>query len=173
MNRLPSIQSDKGSGAYSFTFASALRAPAARVWAHASSFAGVNRELWPLARMTYTASQALLTPETTPVGRPAFRSWILAFGIIPVDYDDITLVELEPGRGFHEVSRMISAREWRHRRTILPTAEGCVVHDEVTFVPRWRWAGPVMVWVFRLVFANRHRALRRLFGGACSAIPPP
>ena len=73
------------------------RAPADRVWEHASSFAGVNRELWPLS-MTHPADRARLTPESVPLGRPAFRSWILLFGLIPVDYDDITLVELEPGQ---------------------------------------------------------------------------
>ena len=40
-------------GSYSFTIATRLRSPTAQVWAHASSFAGVNRELWPLARMTF------------------------------------------------------------------------------------------------------------------------
>ena len=38
---------------YSFTIASRLKAPAARVWEHASTFAGVNRERRPLARMTH------------------------------------------------------------------------------------------------------------------------
>jgi len=32
-----------------------------------------------------------------------------------VDFDDFTLVELEPGRGFYEVSRLLSMQEWRHR----------------------------------------------------------
>jgi hypothetical protein len=36
-------------GSDSFTIASCLRSPAARVWEHASTFAGVNRELWPPA----------------------------------------------------------------------------------------------------------------------------
>ena len=50
------------------------RAPAERVWAHASTFAGVNRELWPLARMTFPPAMSRLTPEAFPVGRTAFRS---------------------------------------------------------------------------------------------------
>jgi hypothetical protein len=154
------------SGPYVFTIASPLRAPAARVWAHASDFAGINRELWPLARMTYPAALARLTPETVPLGRRAFRSWVLLFGLIPVDFDDITLVELEPGRGFYEVSRLFSMREWRHRRTLTPTSEGCIVRDEIACIPRWRWAGPLLVRLFRLAFGLRHRALRRLFGRA-------
>jgi len=34
-------------GSYSFTIASRLRSPAARVWEHACTMAGVNRELCP------------------------------------------------------------------------------------------------------------------------------
>jgi ligand-binding SRPBCC domain-containing protein len=150
-------------GLYSFVIESPLRAPADRVWAHASSFAGINRELWPL-RMTHPPGHARLTPETTPLGRPAFRSWILLFGLVPVDFDDLMLIELEPGRGFSEVSRLFSAREWRHRRTVTPAAGGCVVRDEVTFVPRWPRAGPVLARVYRLAFELRHRVLRRRFG---------
>jgi hypothetical protein len=126
---------------YSFTVSSPLRAPADRVWAHAGSFAGVNRELWPLARMTFPPAMSRLTPEAFPVGWLAFRSWILLFGLVPVEFDDITLEELEPGRGFSEVSRMLNVRQWRHRRSVTPAGEGCVVRDEVAFVPRWRWAG--------------------------------
>jgi len=152
-----------------FTFTSTLRAPAAQVWAHAHSFAGVNKELWPLARMTYPAEHAFLTPETTPLGRRAFRSWILLFGLIPVDFDDITLVELEPGHGFYEVSSLFSMREWRHRRSVMPAAHGCVVRDELAGVPRWPWAGPLLFGIYRAVFALRHRNLRRLFGSAVQA----
>src|SRR5712664_232994 len=115
---------------YSFEIASPLRASQERVWAHAGSFAGVNRELWPLARMTYPPAMARLTPEAMPLGRIAFRSWILLFGVVPVEFDDFTLLELEPGRGFYEVSRLLSMREWHHRRTVLPAEGGCIVRDE-------------------------------------------
>jgi ligand-binding SRPBCC domain-containing protein len=155
---------------YTFTIASTVRADPARVWAHGSDFAGVNRELWPLAHMTYPAGKGRLSPEATPPGRTAFRSWILLFGLVPVDFDDFTLVELEPGRAFSEVSRLFSMREWRHRRTILPTPEGSVVRDEVSCVPRWRWAGPVLFAVYRLAFVLRHRRLRRLFGASTGPV---
>ncbi len=151
---------------YSFAIASRLQASAERVWAHASSFEGVNRELGPLLRMTYPRRFAVLTPETVPLGRFAFRSWIQLFGLIPVEYDDITLVELEPGRMFHEVSRQMAAREWRHRRTVIPDGPGCILQDEIAFVPRWPAAGPIQARVFRLVFELRHRFLRRHFKGA-------
>src|SRR5262249_22481962 len=105
---------------WSFTVASHLKAPAARVWEHASTFAGVNRELRPLVRMTHPRGVKALTPESFPLGRVAFRSWILLFGVVPVEYDDVTLVELEPGRGFREASRMMLVRQWGHSREVSP-----------------------------------------------------
>lgn len=157
------------SASHSFTVSSPLRAPAEQVWAHASTFAGVNRELWPLARMTYPPALSRLTPETFPVGRTAFRAWILLLGLVPVDYDDVTLTELEPGRGFYEVSRLLTLRELRHRRSVHPTAGGCVVSDEIALVPRVRGTGWLLARVYRRVFAWRHRRLRRLFGSPESA----
>jgi ligand-binding SRPBCC domain-containing protein len=151
---------------YAFTVVSHLRAPPERVWAHAHDFTGVNAELWPLAEMTYPAGMARLVPGVVPLGRPAFRSWILLFGLVPIDFDDITLVELHPGQGFSEVSRMFSVREWRHRRTLTPEEEGCVLKDEVAFVPRWGWTGPLLKGAYHLTFEHRHRCLRRLFKAA-------
>jgi ligand-binding SRPBCC domain-containing protein len=75
---------------------------------------------------------------------------------------------LEPGRGFLETSRLLTMREWRHRRTLTPMGEGCLVRDEVAFVPRWRFTGPVLAWVYRRAFQLRHRSLVRLFGTAGS-----
>jgi ligand-binding SRPBCC domain-containing protein len=116
--------------------------------------------------MTFPPALARLTPELFPLGRTAFRSWLLLFGIVPVEFDDIQLVELEPGRGFYEVSRMFTMREWRHRRTVTPAGEGCVVQDEITMLPRWGWTGWFLARVCRWLFTWRHRVLRRLFGAA-------
>ncbi len=154
------------SASYTFTINTRLRAFAEQVWAHASTFAGVNRELWPLVRMTCPPALSRLTPDAFPVGRSAFRSWILLFGLVPVEYDDLTLVELEPGRGFAEVSRLFTVHEWRHRRSVCPAEDGCVVRDEVALVPRWPGTGWLLAWVYQRVFAWRHRRLRRLFGSA-------
>lgn len=148
---------------YSFTFRSRLPTLAEQVWNHASSFAGVNRELWPLVRMTCPPTQQRMSFDTFPVGRPVFRSWILLFGVIPVEYDDFTLIALEPGREFHEVSHLLTMRQWQHRRSVLPTVGGCVVSDEITMAPRWRGTGWLLACVYRCVFAWRHRRLRRLF----------
>jgi ligand-binding SRPBCC domain-containing protein len=151
---------------HGFTIASHLAASAERVWAHASTFEGVNRELAPLLRMTYPPRMARMTPESFPLGKAAFRSWILLLGCIPVEYDDITLVELAPGQHFSEVSRLLMMREWRHRRTVTPEGPGCVIQDEIAMTPRWERTGPVLHGVYRAVFEQRHRYLRRRFGDA-------
>jgi hypothetical protein len=116
--------------------------------------------------MTFPPAMSQLTPKAVPLGRTAFRSYILLFGLVPVEFDDIMLVELEPGRGFYEVSRMLTMWEWRHRRTVIPQGDGCVVQDEIAMVPRWRWTGWLLARVYQRVFDWRHRSLRRLFGAA-------
>ena len=67
------------------------------VWARATTIAGVNAELWPLARMTGEGEI-----REGALG----RSWILSLGVLPIDYDDICLEAVEPGRGFRERSRI-------------------------------------------------------------------
>ena len=151
---------------YGFEFSSRLAAPAAEVWAHATSMRGVNRELFPLARMTHPRELSVLDPARLPIGQRAFRSWILAGGILPIDYDDLTFVALEPGRRFLERSPMLTQREWQHERVIEPAAGGSTITDRVSFAPRVSWLGPLFYPVFRLAFALRHRNLRRIFGGS-------
>src|SRR5262249_7811846 len=143
-----------------------LRARPDEVWQHASSFIGVNRELWPLARMTYPPSMARLVPGRVPLVRTAFRSWILLLGLIPVDFDDITLIELTPGPGFYEVSRLLTWREGRPRRPITATQGGGAVIDETAPDPRGRWLGPFWAGVYRRASRLRHGRLKRLLGGA-------
>jgi ligand-binding SRPBCC domain-containing protein len=155
---------------YTFTLTTPLQASAETVWAHASTFAGVNRELWPIVRMTCPPALSHLT-STFPLGQRAFRSWILALGFLPIEYDDITPVELDPGRGFSEVSRLFAVREWRHRRSIRPAPPGCVVTDEIALTPRIPGTGWLLARIYRVMFAWRHRRLRRLFELAPSTTP--
>lgn len=156
---------------YAFSLASRLSAPPAQVWAHATSMRGVNRELFPLARMTYPAAFARLDAARLPLGRRAFRSWILAGGFLPIDYDDLTFVAIEPGRRFLECSPMLTQREWRHERLVEAVDGGTLVTDRLAFVPRIRALGPLQLWVFRAAFALRHRNLRRIFGGGGATTP--
>ena len=95
------------------------------------------------------------------------RSWILAGGVIPIDYDDIHLEAVEPGRSFRERSRLGSCSAWHHDRTLhaLPGG-GTRIVDEVAFAPRVGAAGGLLAFVFEAAFRWRHRRLRRIWGAA-------
>jgi len=147
-----------------FEVSSELAADAAGVWAHAVSAQGVNRELAPLARMTLPGSAPVISPDSIVLGTRVLRSWILLCGFLPVDYDDLTIVELEPGRRFLERSPMLSQRIWQHERIVEPLAIGCRVTDRLAFEPKIEWMAPIYARVFTLVFRLRHRNLQRLFG---------
>ncbi len=62
---------------------------------------------------------------------------MLLFGLIPFDYDELTIVRLEPGHGFHERSRMLSQKLWEHQRVLEPSGSGgCLITDSVRWQPR-------------------------------------
>lgn len=149
---------------YRFELVSRLAAPAEALWRHAATMPGVNRELFPLVRMTYPPRFATLDAAGVPLGRRAFRSWILLFGLLPIDYDDLTFVSIDPPHGFAERSTMLSMREWSHQRRIAPAAGGCELTDRIAFVPRVAGLGPAQKLMFGLAFRLRHRNLRRMFG---------
>ncbi len=155
-----------------FVVSSDLSAEAPELWRHAASPAGVNREFWPLLRMTFPAGLEDLATSWRP-GERVCRSWLLLAGLVPIDYDDLTFVEVEPGRRFLERSSLLSQSVWEHERVLEPLASGCRVTDRVRFVPRLAWLEaayqPVLAWVFRW----RHRNLRRLFGADSSTRSRP
>jgi ligand-binding SRPBCC domain-containing protein len=143
---------------------SILAAPPEAVWARVSTFDGINDELRPLMRMTAPARVRALDPAEVVLGERIFRSWILLFGVIPIDYDDLSLIALEPGRGFHERSTMLSMRAWEHERWLEPDGDGrCRLSDRLSFEPRVGFAGPVLERFIRVTFRHRHRRLRRFF----------
>ena len=148
---------------FDFSITSTLPATVAEVWAHARTMAGVNREFWPLARMTYPAHFGALDADTVVLGQRLFRSWILLFGLLPIDYDDLTLIAVMPEGGFVECSTMLTQKEWRHERRLSAVPEGCQITDSITFVPRWPVLGPLFRPVFALAFRWRHHNLRKLF----------
>jgi hypothetical protein len=135
------------------------------VWDRIITPEGINDEMRPYLRMTLPPGVEQLDPESIEIGKPIGRSWILLFGLLPFDYDDVTLERLEPGRGFLERSRMLSQRSWEHERTLEPTADGCKITDRVSWQPRLglpaRPLRPLIAWFFR----HRHRRLRRHFDG--------
>ena len=150
---------------------SRLAADAAAVWDRVTTPAGINDEMRPYMRMTLPRGIEQLDLESVELGRPIGRSWILLFGLIPFDYDDLTLVELERGRRFLERSRMLSQRSWEHERTLEPDGGGCLITDRVRWEPRLGLPGaplrPLIAWLFR----HRHRRLRRRFSGPARRAP--
>lgn len=142
-----------------------LDASPTRVWERAITPEGINDEMRPWLRMTLPAGVDRIDPGSIEIGVPIGRSWILLFGLIPFDYDEVCLARLEPGRGFLERSKMLSQRLWEHERTIVPEGSGCIVTDRVSWQPRFGLPGaplrPVIGWFFR----HRHKRLRRHFGG--------
>jgi ligand-binding SRPBCC domain-containing protein len=137
-----------------------------RVWARIVTPQGINDELRPWLRMTVPRGIERLDPESVELGRPIGRSWVLLFGLVPFDYDRITLVRLEEGRGFLERSSMLSQRSWEHERTLEPNAEGgCLITDRLRWEPRLGLPGGPLRPLIRALFRHRHRRLRRRFGG--------
>jgi ligand-binding SRPBCC domain-containing protein len=143
---------------------SVLAARPDAVWARVSTFAGINDELRPLMRMTAPARVRALEPADVVLGERVFRSWVLLFGVLPIDYDDLTLIALEPGRGFHERSSMLSMRVWEHERWLSAEGEGCRIVDRLSFQPRLPGMGPLIERFIRMTFRHRHKRLRRRFG---------
>ena len=150
----------------SLRFESRLVAPPERVWAWITSIEGISAEMWPYLRMTIPGGVRSLADVHPEPGAPLFRSWVLLFGVLPIDYSDLTLLELDPGRGFLEQSPMGSMTLWRHERRIVPDSESGVVTlvDQLTFRPRL--AKGLVRWFIRRVFTHRHRVLRANLGGA-------
>jgi len=114
-----------------------------------------------------TASRRLRRDGLAAVepGRRICRSWLLLLGVLPVDYDDITIVRLDPPRSFLERSRMLSQRHWEHERKIEAAPAGCIVTDRVRWEPRLPVPDALLRALFRSIFSHRHRRLARRFQG--------
>jgi ligand-binding SRPBCC domain-containing protein len=147
---------------------SSLRTPQAEVWAHVTTVNGINDELGPWLRMTSTRALRENGLAEVRVGERLCRSWVLLLGVLPVDYDDITLERLDPPRGFLERSRMLSQRAWEHERTVEPgdgDAGSCVLTDRIRYEPRLPVPDALLRALYTAIFRHRHRRLRRRFGG--------
>jgi hypothetical protein len=150
--------------------ASSLSASAAGVWERAVSEEGINDELRPWLAMTMPSGLRGKTIEDIEPGMRAGRSWILLFGLLPVDYDDIGITELDPGRRFLERSTMLSMRFWEHERAVEPLGDGaCTITDRLGFeLRRPLSAIPGSERVARAIvaalFRHRHRRLAARWG---------
>jgi len=125
---------------------------------------GVNQELWPVMKMTWPREADGRSLFEAPLNQPLFRSWLLLFGVLPVDFDDIALASVDPSSGFVESSTMMSMRTWRHERRVTKLPDGGArVSDTLTFTPRIPGTGAVLAAIVSALFHHRHRRLARLF----------
>jgi ligand-binding SRPBCC domain-containing protein len=148
----------------SFDIASELAAPPEVVWQRLTSIDGVNGELMPLMRMTVPRHLRGATLDQLPLGQRAGRSWVLLFGVFPVDYDDLTIVERGPGHRFFEQSTMGTQRRWNHERIVEPAPGGCRVVDRLSWSGRTGLFDAMYRNVVPMLFGHRHRRLRKRFG---------
>lgn len=134
------------------------------VWRRVVTPAGIADEMRPW--LTMTMPRGDLAVDTVRLGEPVGRAWLRLFGVVPFDYDDLVVTELEPGRRFLEESSMGSMRRWVHERTVEAAPRGTAVTDRVAFTPRAPLVvlGPLLARVVGGLFAHRHRRLRRHFG---------
>jgi hypothetical protein len=120
--------------------------------------------------MTLLAGVEGLDPWASSWAKKIGRSWILLLGLIPFDYDDLTLVELVPNCGFLERSQMMSQRSWEHERTLEPAGEnGCSITDRVRWQPRLGLPGAPAAPANRLVLSPTATSAY----GATSAVAQP
>lgn len=154
--------------AVTFRERSIVPAPPSEVWRVVTSPEGINFELMPVMRMTVPLQLKGKAIHEMPQRQKIGRSWFFLLGFLPIDYDDITIAELENGRRFLERSTMMSMSAWEHERTLVERDGGCEVTDRVTFQMR-----PPLGWVpgahaligmaLRWLFGHRHRRLARWF----------
>jgi len=148
---------------------SVVDAPAEQVWARVVTPEGINDEVRPWMTMSMPRGAEALTVDNVPVGVPIGRCWLRLFGVLPFDFDLLTIAALDRGRRFDEQSTMMSMRTWRHQRTVTPDGEAkAVVRDRITFELRapLRPATPIVAAGLRALFGHRHRRLQRHFDNA-------
>jgi ligand-binding SRPBCC domain-containing protein len=140
-------------------------AAAAAVWERVTHPDGINHEMRPWMTMSMPRRAAGLTLEELPLARPVGRAWLRLFGLVPFDFDKLTLVKVEPGVRFLERSTMLSMRRWEHERTLTTVAGGTRVHDRVILQPRLPVPGlaPLLARVVDAFFQHRHRRLLQHF----------
>jgi hypothetical protein len=140
------------------------------MWERATSPDGINDELRPWLRMTVPSGREGMTIADAPLGERIGRSWIRLFGVVPVEYDDLCLVELEPGRRFLERSSMATLSVWQHERIVEPIDERTSrVTDRLGFELRRPLAlipgsARLVAAIVAALFGHRHRRLTRLAG---------
>ncbi|RMI37239.1 SRPBCC family protein [Streptomyces triticirhizae] len=147
-----------------------------RVWLTVTDMKGVNAELMPFMRMTLPRElRRDPTIREVELDRPLGRSYIFLGGVIPIDFDAITIHEREDGRRFLERSSTSCTRVWMHERTVDPAPDGARLTDRLTYEvrPHLRPLARPFHWMLDGLFAHRHRRLRRNFAPAAGERAAP
>lgn len=144
------------------SFSSELPVSTEKAWQWITSMKGIRSEMMPIMKMTAPRGVQDISQLDVQPGRRLFRSYIFLFGVLPFDFSDLTLVELNPGVGFVEESPMGSMKYWRHERTLEAIPVGTRLTDHLSFEPRL--ARGLSTWFVRRIFEHRHAVLRRQLG---------
>lgn len=128
---------------------------------------GVNTELSPLIRMTVPCEWSGKPIFEWPTGKVLFSSWILLFGVIPIDRHTFFFQSIDRQQGFAEASSSLTNKLWHHRREFTRNGTSCRVTDSVEFQCRLPLLAYVLGPVYRFIFRHRHQVLRS-FHGACA-----
>lgn len=151
---------------WTFRQSSEIPASSQAVWERVITPEGINDEMRPWMTMSVPHGAEGITIDTLDIGRPIGRAWIRLFGVLPYDFDHLSIAELDRGRYFREQSTMMSMRRWTHERTVEPVSgDRTRVTDQITFSPRLHMllAGPVLQRVLAAFFRHRHRRLAAHF----------
>ena len=145
-------------------FESELSTSSDKIWESITSVKSIRKEIQPFFTMTAPQHIKSLGDIKLALGKPLFRSYVLLLGIIPIDYSDMTLLELEEKLGFVEQSPMKSMKLWRHERSIKPhhsKPDTVILIDKLIFQPR---RAKILVKKFiEVVFTHRHKVLKKHF----------
>lgn len=151
------------------TFESRLPTTRAALWSRIVDVDALRTEMMPFLAMKFPKGVRRLDDMPLVPGKPLFRCPHLYAGFLPLDWSDLTFIEMEPGRLFVEQSPMGSMRQWTHRREILdlPNEPDMVLlRDTLTFEPRF--ASGIAAWGVSMFFRHRHQMLRRAVAAASS-----
>jgi hypothetical protein len=122
----------------------------------------VNRELRPLAAMTFPARLRDATLAECPRGVDIFTSVILLFGLLPTDFHKLHLAQAD-AHGFDERSTSTMNRLWRHQRRLEATPYGARLTDTLEVQGHIPPLTALLMPIYKAIFRHRHAQLRRQF----------
>jgi len=147
--------------AIELTFSFVLEAPPDVVWERAGRVSGINDELWPLARMTCPAHLDRIAAPPHAVGQPPVHSWMLLFGVVPIERRSLQFDLLEEGRFVDCSTGWLNGR-WRHDRSVVGREDGStLLVDKLVLEPRVRLMSGLVRAAVTWTFRRRHRRLGR------------